>query len=198
MGLCVIEGYVRPFWQWLRLVHGHSHLFANVLLEFLRRFLASLLRCIKVLLACADRRLVLVQVVQTLEDQSLQHGLVLLLVVGSNGGYLGAGLLEELIQELLATTEYTETGPVGEGGTGNLLRHGGLLELLLVERINGSGLLAHQLRLLDGEFLVGLKLDFAGLLQSFLSDERGHLAELTRNLGTTRQLAGSSIFTGGV
>ena len=54
--------------------------------------------------------------------------------------------------------------------------------LLLVLGVDALGLLAHQLALLNAELLVGFEVNFARLLERFLSDEGGHFAQLRVDL----------------
>ena len=72
-----------------------------------------------------------------------------------------------------------------------MLRHAGLLELLLVGRVDGGRLLAHELGLLNCELLVGLEADFVGLLHGLLADEGRHLLELAGDLTWGAWLAGA-------
>jgi hypothetical protein len=73
-----------------------------------------------------------------------------------------------------------------------LLRHGGLLELLLVRGVDGGGFLADELRFLDLELVVGLEADFVGLLHGFLADKGRHLLQLSGDLPWRVVLAGAA------
>lgn len=82
----------------------------------------------------------------------------------------------------MAGREDAKTGPIGEGGAGDLLGHRGLFELLFIEQVDSGSLLTDKFGFLDGEFLVSFELDFAGFLEGFLADEGGHFAEFARHL----------------
>lgn len=157
----------------------------DVLSKLLLVLLGGLLNClldnVVVLLARANLQLGLVEGVETFEQKALESLLVLALVLGTFSELL-LGLLEYVVEHLLAGAENLESRLVGDSGAGDLLGHGGLLELLLVLGVDGVCLLANKLRLLDLELLVGLDLDLAGLLHGLLLDERRHLAELIVDL----------------
>lgn len=174
--------HVHSVSEGLVLLKLYRDVLAELLLELLGSLLDGLLDDVIVLLARADLELGLVESVQTLKHETLEHLLVLALVLGTLGELL-LGILEYAVEQLLAGAEDPEPRLVGDGGAGDLLGHGGLLELLLVLDVDGVGLLADELGLFDLELLVGLDLDLAGLLHGLLLDEGRHLAELIVDLG---------------
>lgn len=179
--------------QVLLLVHGDLNAPAlEVLRVLLFGALNGLLDDLGVLFPAADRDLALHQRVQTLKHKALEHVLVvhtastavlltLLATAVARANSLSkllARLLEQAVEQLLLAGEEAQALAVGEGGSGDLLAHAGLLVLLLVLGVDALGFLADQLALLDAELLVGFEVDFARFLERLLPDEGGHFAQL--------------------
>ena len=180
--------------QVLLLIHSDLNLPAlEVLRVLLLGGLNGLLDDLGVLFPAANGHLALHQRVQTLKHKALEHALVVhtarttalltllatIAVTRANSlSELLARLLEQAVEQLLLAGEDAQALAVGEGGSGDLLAHAGLLVLLLVLGVDALGFLADQLALLDAELLVGFEVDLARFLERFLPDEGGHFAQL--------------------
>ena len=92
---------VRLGGQGIALVDGDGDVLGQVGLVLCLGLVCSLFGNVVVGLADLDLQLILVEGVGGLEDQVLENGLVLLLVL-RDVGELGAGVLEERVEQLLA------------------------------------------------------------------------------------------------
>lgn len=151
-------------------------------LVLLRSLFRRLLHRLKVRLPCSQRQLGLVHGIHALQHKPLERCGILGLILGTLGAQLLARALKDVVEQLLPGGEDLETRLVGDGRPGDLLRHGGLLELLLVGGVDGVGFLADELGFFDGKLFVGLDFDLAGFLGGFLTDESRHLTELLSDL----------------
>lgn len=154
---------------------------ADLLLILLDSVVDCLLHDVEVLLPGANLQRWLIHGIETLQEKPLERLLVLALIFSTIRQLL-LSVLIYVVQQNLSCREDLEPRLVGDGRTGDLLRHGGLLELLFILAVDGIGLLADKLGLFDLKFLVGLDFDLASLLHGFLLDERRHLAELIVDL----------------
>ena len=178
------RGHVRCLGQRVLLIQLDLDLLPNLLLVLLDHTVQRALDGSKVLLPRPHGQPLLArQRERRLQHQALAQ-LAVLLVPTARPFLLQPlpRLLEQLVQQLLARGQHAQAGAVRQRRARDLLAHGGLLELVLELLVEPGRLLAHQLRLLDGELLVGLDLDLARLLERLLADEHGHLLQLRGHL----------------